>query len=300
MNNILYNTVLFSSPILLCTLGGIFAYKANVLNIALEGMMLTAAFVAALTVYLTGSYLAAVALAVGVSLFLGVVFSVFGVSRKGNVIIIGLALNLFASGFTALILRRMGIAKLVAADFSLTSVRLFSGAASVPFLGAFANHTLLTYLSYALIFAAGVLMFKTKTGVYIRVAGENPEAARAVGININRVRYAAVLIGAAACGLAGVSLAVDCFGGVYAVNMTFGRGFIAIAAIYCGRGYPLKAALYAVLFGFSNAAAMYLQLTSAAAARLLTAVPYVMIVVLLTVASVLKNKGNSLRGFYNE
>ena len=93
IGNILYDTIYHSAPIILCVIGGIFAYKANVLNIALEGMMLIGAFVSTFTVFITHNIVLGVLFAMLASLAFGLVFSLLGVTFKGNVIIIGTALN---------------------------------------------------------------------------------------------------------------------------------------------------------------------------------------------------------------
>ena len=94
LNSILYDTVYHSAPIILCVIGGIFAYKANVLNIALEGMMLNGAFISVLVEYLTGSVALAVIAAIVTTLLWGLVFSFLGITCNGNVIVIGLGINL--------------------------------------------------------------------------------------------------------------------------------------------------------------------------------------------------------------
>ena len=97
LNSILYDTVYHSAPIILCVIGGIFAYKANVLNIALEGMMLNGAFISVLVEYLTGSVALAVIAAIVTTLLWGLVFSFLGITCNGNVIVIGLGINLDCS-----------------------------------------------------------------------------------------------------------------------------------------------------------------------------------------------------------
>ena len=106
--NILYDCIYHSAPIILCVLGGMFAYKANVLNIALEGMMLNGAFVSILTYYFTQNMLLTIVLTIFSSLIYGLIFSFLGVTLKGNVIIIGLAINMMSTaiaGFVLVIMR---------------------------------------------------------------------------------------------------------------------------------------------------------------------------------------------------
>lgn len=302
LDKILYDAVLSAAPIILAVLGGIFAYRANVLNIALEGMMLLGAFFCCLFTILLGNYPLALLVAILITVASGFVFSYFGITKKGNVIVVGLAINLFASAITAFILQIMGKAELVAHNHSVADIRIaIPFIKDIPILGHMVSgHTPLTYCSYLAIFLMWVVMYRTPFGVYVRVSGEHEDAARAVGVRTNIIKYAAVIIGSVACAFAGASLSMDELGGIFTKDMTAGRGFIAIAAIYCGRGKPGASALYAIAFGLARALALDLSIYAGSAARLFNAIPYVLIVLVLLVASVVKNRNSHLRGFQNE
>jgi ABC-type uncharacterized transport system permease subunit len=302
VNKILYDAVLSAAPIILCVLGGMYAHRAGVLNIALEGMMLLGAFFCCLFTILLGDYLLALLLAMVVTTTVGLVFSLFGITLRGNVIIVGLAINLFASAITAFLLQVMGRAELVASGHTVSNLRIqIPYIRDIPLLGsALSGHTPLTWFSYAAILLMWVLMYKTRFGVYVRVTGENEEAATAVGIRTGVIKYAAVTIGAVSCAFAGASLAMDDLGGIFTRDMTAGRGFIAIAAIFCGRGKPGVSSLYAFAFGLARSLALNLSIYAGSAARLFNAVPYAVIVLVLLVASMIKNRNSRIRGFQNE
>lgn len=112
LSSILYDTVYHSVPLILAVLGGLFAHKANVLNIGLEGMMLMGAFATTLFVYLTGNFWLSVLIGIIITQMLGLVFALFGVTLKSNVIITGLGINLFAQAFSAFILKYMQFANI--------------------------------------------------------------------------------------------------------------------------------------------------------------------------------------------
>ncbi len=302
VNKILYDAVQSAAPIILCVLGGMFAHKANVLNIALEGMMLLGAFFTVFWTMTLGSYPAALLCAVAVCLATGLAFSYFAVTRKGNPIIVGLSINLFASAITAFILQVLGKAELVASGHVVADTRVqLPLVKEIPILGRMlSGHTPLTYASYIAIFLLWALMFRTRFGVYVRVAGENEEAAKAVGIRTELIKYLAVLIGAASCAFAGASLAMDELGGIFTKDMSAGRGFIAIAAIFCGKGKPVESALYAVAFGLARSLALNLSIYAGSGARLFNALPYLAIVGALAAASALKHRKNHAREFRNE
>ncbi len=301
LNNILYNTVYHSAPIILCVLGGIFAYKANVLNIALEGMMLIGAFVSTLVALLTQSVGLGVLAAVAASLVFGLIFSVIGVTWKGNVIIAGLAVNLLAASVAAFSLVIMGTSNITLQFLNLSSLKInIPFIREIPVLGPIlSGHTVITYLSFLLIAVMWAVMYKTRFGVYVRVVGENEEAAKSIGLKTERYKYAAILIGAACCGLAGANLSTERLG-LFTGGMTAGRGFIAIAAIYCGQGSPVLSAAYAILFGLARALSVDLSIYAGSASGLFDIIPYLLMVCVLAVVSVLKRKNSRTRGFFHE
>lgn len=298
LNSILYDTVYHSAPIILCVIGGIFAYKANVLNIALEGMMLNGAFVSVLVEYLTGNVALAVVAAIVTTLLLGLVFSVLGISCKGNVIVIGLGINLIVPAIAKFTLNMMQLANISLQDVSVADFKInIPVIKDIPLLGKIlSGHPIITYLAFIGIAFFAVLMFKTKFGVYVRVVGENEDSAISLGIKTNRYKYAAVLIGAFCCALAGVNLSMERMA-MFTNDMTAGRGFIAIAAIYCGQGKPVESSLYAILFGVARALAINLSVHAGPAAGLFDIIPYIIMVTILAVVSYMKYKNVKVRGY---
>ena len=284
LNSILYDTVYHSAPIILCVIGGIFAYKANVLNIALEGMMLNGAFISVLVEYLTGSVALAVIAAIVTTLLWGLVFSFLGITCNGNVIVIGLGINLIVPA----------IAKFVGvADFKIN----IPGIKSIPLIGGIVSgHPVITYLAFIGIAAAAILMYKTKFGIYVRVVGENEDSAISLGLKTQKYKYIAVLIGAFCCALAGINLSMERMA-MFTSDMTAGRGFIAIAAIYCGQGKPVQSSLYAILFGVARSLAVNLSVYAGPAAGMFDTIPYIIMVAVLAVVSFMKFKDVKVRGY---
>ena len=296
VNNIIYQSVVYLAPVLLCVLGGIFAYKANVLNIALEGMMMAGAFVSMLIANLTGSVPAGYLSAFAACLLLGLVFSLM----KGNVIVIGLAINMLVPATAGFIMKIMSVPSITLQGFSTNSIVLnIPGVEHIPVLGPIlSGHPPITYVAYLMIAVMSVLMYRTRFGVHVRVVGENEDTAISLGLKTDLYKIAAILIGAGCCALAGINLALERLS-LYTNNMTAGRGFIAIAAIYCGRGRPLPCALYAVLFSLANALAEYFSL-QVSASLLLKVVPYVVMVAVLTAASIVNRRRVRVRGAFAE
>lgn len=297
MGGILYDCLFHAVPILLCVLGGIFAYKANVLNIALEGMMLAGAFVSVLVSFQTGNIVLGYLSAILICMVIGLVFAFFGVTCKGNVIVIGLAINMSIVAIAGFVLQLMNSANIKldftnAADFKIDLPII----KDIPFIGeVLSGHTVITYISFLAVIVIWFLMYRTKFGIYVRVVGENEDSAKSLGLNTNKYRYLAILLGAFFCSLAGINLALERMT-IFTNNMTAGRGFIAIAAIYCGRGDPLSCSIYAIVFGLARALSVNLSLYAGAAAAVFDVIPYVVMSVVLTVVSMVKYRNRKIRG----
>ena len=170
---------------------------------------------------------------------------------------------------------------------------------NIPLLGPIlSGHPPITYVAYLMIAVMSVLMYQTRFGIHVRVVGESEDTAVSLGLKTNMYKIAAILIGAGCCALAGINLSLERLS-LYTNNMTAGRGFIAIAAIYCGRGKPLSCTLYAVLFSLANALAEYFSL-QVSASLLLKVVPYVVMVAVLTAASIINRRKVRVRGAFSE
>ncbi|MCD7736380.1 MAG: ABC transporter permease [Lachnospiraceae bacterium] len=298
LQSILYDCIYHSAPIILCVLGGMFAYNANVLNIGLEGMMLNGAFISVLTYYFTQNMLLTLVLTILSTLVYGLVFSFLGVTLKGNVIIIGLAVNMISSAVAGFVLVIMNSSNIILQEFDLNALKInIPIIQRIPFIGSIVSgHPPITYISFLMIFLMYVLMYHTKFGIYVRVVGESEEAARAIGLHIDFYKYAAILIGAVGCALGGMNLSLERLG-LYTNDMAAGRGFIAIAAIYCGQGKPVQSSIYAILFGLSRSLAVNLSVYAGNASGLFDCFPYILMIIVLAASSYVKHKSIKVRGF---
>ena len=298
LESILYDCIYHSAPIILCVLGGIFAYKANVLNIALEGMMLNGAFASVLSYYFTQNMLITVLITIGSTLIYGLIFSYFGITLNGNVIVIGLSLNMVTSAIAGFVLVLLNSSNIIIPDFDLNKYKItIPIIKDIPVLGSIlSGHPTITYISFLMILLIYILMYHTKFGVYVRVVGESEDAAKSIGIRTNFYKYIAVLIGAVGCALAGMNLSLERLG-LFTNNMTAGRGFIAIAAIYCGQGKPVQSVIYAILFGLARSLAVNLSVYAGNAAGLFDCIPYLVMIAVLSVVSFMKHQNVRERGF---
>lgn len=294
---LLHSALRVSTPLSLCALGGLFAYRAGVLNVAMEGMILMGAFTGVVASYMTGDPYIAVICSIIVSVLLGFVFSFFGITLKGNSIITGLAINITVTGITSFLLqvifgRRGVLSDPAIVGFNPISIDFLD---KIPFIGKIINnHTPLVYFSFIFFIICYYLLFKTKFGLYIRVVGENISSARSVGINTDRIQYGAIILGSISAALAGVNLSLENLT-MFVEKMSGERGFIALAAIYCGRGNPLYVFTFTLLFGFAEALQIRVQGYNIPAAYV-QMLPYIFIITVFSISGILKQKTRLERG----
>ncbi len=295
----LASTLRVSAPLILCALAGLLAERSGVVDIGLEGKMLFAAFASGAVGALSGSTVLALLAAMGVAVLLSWIHGLACVSRRGDQVVSGVAINIIAAGMTVVI----GIALFAQGGQTPqlpNAVRLgpllpdaAQALRSVPLVGVVLgdglfNHNAMVYAALALVPAVWWLLFQTRFGLRLRAVGENPQMVEAAGVSVQRLRYAALTLNGVLCGLAGAYLVLG-QSAMFSANMTAGRGFMALAALIFGRWHPTKAFLACLLFGFLDAFAIRMQgikLPTALGSgevpvQLIGALPYVMTVVLL-------------------
>jgi ABC-type uncharacterized transport system permease subunit len=249
------------TPILLAAVAGVICGRAGVFNLALEGQMLVGAFAAIVGSYFGHSAFAGVAAAMVSATVFSLILGYGATIFRGDPVVIGIGMNLLASGLTAYLLR---VIFGVSGTFSDPGVvglgRItIAGLAGVPLLGwAFARQSAVTWAAWALTALISVVQFCTPVGLRLRGVGEQPEAASTLGIDVVRYRIVAVLVAGALTGLAGAQLSLGAVS-VFAEDMSAGRGWIAVVAVMLGRSNPLYAAAACVLFGFADAIGVNLQ-----------------------------------------
>jgi simple sugar transport system permease protein len=268
-------TVRTATPLALAALGEVVVERAGIINISLEGVVLSGAFGALLGATHGGSvggYLGAMGLGLAASL----VFAVFAVWMRADQIISGTAVTLLAVGLTGTFYRALYGASGAALSIPTAGPIRLAGLADLPVIGtALFGQPLVTYLTYLLVPAIWWWMYRTHAGLALRAIGESPAAAEAAGIRPARVRVAALAFGGILGGLAGGTLVISQVG-TFAEGMSAGRGFIAIAIVVLGRWHPVGVALAAVVFGAASALQFLLQaLGLALPYQLFLALPYV-------------------------
>jgi ABC-type uncharacterized transport system permease subunit len=253
-DGLLGQTIFLALPLILGALAGVMCERSGVINVAIEGQMLVGAFAGAMMGTLAHSATAGIVGGMLAGLLIGLILAVFAITYFVNQVVLGVVLNLFALGLTGFLYDAVMAPNPDHFNFpgALTAIHV-PGLGSIPIIGPlFFDQNIIVYLTYALVVAVDVLLFRTRWGLRTRAVGEHPKAADTVGINVRRTRYINVLIGGLLAGLAGASLTIGNSSG-FVKNMTGGRGFIALAAVIFGRWSPRGAVGAALLFGFATA-----------------------------------------------
>lgn len=242
-----------ATPFLLAALGGLFAELAGILNIALEGIMLSGAFAAVLGTYLSGSIAIGILAALAAGLVVALVFSGFALWLRANIFIVGLALNLMAGGVTAFIsVSIFGTKGVISFQESVRLLRLrMPQIQEIPLIGQIlSGHTVLTYSAWAAVLMSVIVVYRTPFGVGLRAAGYAPETLRLRGKSPDLFRLSALAISGVMAAAGGAALSLGLGG--YVPNMSAGRGWIALVAIYLGRRRPVGVLIACVVFASSE------------------------------------------------
>lgn len=239
-------------PIALGALSGILSERAGVVNIAIEGMMLSGAMVGSLVGSVSHSAWVGLAGSVLIGLLLSLVHGILSIRYKVDQIISGVVINIFAVGITSFISSKfLQVFQELnnPPRFPTTPIPVLS---DIPFIGEILfNGNMFLYAMYFLLIVVHIALFNTRWGLRTRSVGEHPKAADTLGINVFRTRYVAVLLSGMMAGFAGAYFTLGSVGRFEEV-MTAGRGFIALAAVIFGKWMPFGAFGAALIFGFAE------------------------------------------------
>jgi general nucleoside transport system permease protein len=281
---VLASTLRFATPLGFAAIGGIFSERSGVVNIGLEGMMLTGAFFGIWGSVWSGSWVVGLLMAMLFGGLLALIHAFFSIHLRADQIVSGFAVNFLALGLTGYLFSSIYPGGIHEDVSRVPNVNLgFLG--SIPAIGDFlegviGHLNLLVWLMMLVVVLAYVVLFKTPIGLRIRSVGEHPKAADTVGISVYGVRYAAVVTSGILAALGGAFLSIG-FVGSFAENMTSGRGYIALAAVIFGKWRPGWAFAACLLFGFGFALAIPLQREAGISENLISTLPYLLTLVAL-------------------
>ncbi len=287
----LFSILRLTTPILLAALAALITDRAGVMNIGLEGIMLCSALAGVVGSAYTQNAFLGLLFAMLIGSLLGVIMAYCALNLKTDIILTGIAINLFASGGTVFIL--YSICKDKGMSTSLASLTLPSIdiplIKDIPFLGTvFSGHNFLTYIAFLSVIVIWALLYKTPLGLRIRVVGENPNAAESVGINVRKTQYYVLIISGILASLGGAYMSMG-YMDKFARDMVAGRGFIALAAEALGTGTPLGVMGSSLIFGAADALASNLQVLRIPV-QFIQMIPYLLTIVGLIVYSISKSR----------
>jgi simple sugar transport system permease protein len=268
--------------LLLPALGGVISERSGVVNIAMEGMMLTGAFFAVVADLAWHNPWLATLVAIVAGGLMALIHAVVAIRFRADQIVSGIAINIFAAGLTLFLVNRIyGIQDVghISSSEALPIINV-PGLDQIPFIGqVFFQQNVIVYLALLLLLLVHIVLFRTRLGLRIRAVGEHPQAADTAGINVYAIRYGAVVTSGLLSGLAGAFLAIG-VSNTFVPNMTDGRGYIALAAMIFGKWTPAGAFVACLIFGLGEAIYANNSIIHISA-YLLSMLPYILTLVVL-------------------
>ncbi|MFL0268877.1 ABC transporter permease [Candidatus Clostridium radicumherbarum] len=296
-SSFVFSIIRVTTPILYPALGSVIADKAGIPNIGLEGIMLMSALAGVVGSAYSGSAIVGLLVAIAAAILMSYLLAYFTLELKTDVILGGIALNLFSSGATIFILYYLtgdkgtsaSLASKVLPNINIPLIK------DIPVIGQIVSgHNVLTYLLVILAIAIWYMFKHTSLGLRLKAVGENPNAAESVGINVNKNRYIALIMSGILAGLGGAFLSMG-YVSWFSRDMTAGRGWIALAAEAMGLGSVVGTVLTSLLFGAASALSNVLQLVNMPV-ELVTIIPYVATVVGLVIYAIRETNKKNEKG----
>ena len=297
MNTVIIDGLSFALPLFIIAIGGIYSEKSGIINLALEGFQGFGAFIGALSAVLiakaTGTdiqnlfYVALLFSMIGGMLF-SIIHALLSIKFKANQVISGVVINILALALTTFLTTQINaIVFGTASDkFQLGVSERFTiaGLADIPVIGAvFTNVYPFQVIIVVIAFLAWYLLYKTKFGMRLRASGENPHSVDAAGVNVEKIRFSAVLISGLLSGLGGMCFAYS-ISANFSSNIYMGYGFLAIAALIFGNWRILPTLAACLLFGFAKSGGTFIAQIMALPSSftdLFMILPYVLTLLLL-------------------
>lgn len=268
-------------PIILGAMGGVMSERVGITNIAIEGQLLSGAFMAAVVSSITDSFTIGIIAAMVTAALMSMVLATFSIVFLAQQIIVGVVLNVLVIGITNFLYQQWLTEDGQNVNFPGTlDIIKIPVLSDIPLLGpVFFENRITVFLAMIIVPVLWFILFKTRLGLRARAVGEHPLAADTVGINVGRTRFWWVTIGGAIAGLGGAALTIG-NAGAFGREMSGGFGFIALAVVILGRWHPISAALAALLFGFSIILRVWAnQVSPGIPTDFITMVPYIVTII---------------------
>ena len=288
---LIYATIRSATPSLFAALCATITQQADILNIGTEGIMLTSAFVAVLTSFMTGSWLVAILCAILSGIVIAMIMAVANIKYNAHICAVGIAVNMFALAIT-----KFGLKQFLGTSGTFTNPAIvpipkihIAAFDNIPFLNQVFNNWCVTEV-FGIIMVAVMwfLLFRTVWGLRVRCVGRLPMAAETAGINVKMMKYQVMIISGVMGGLAGAHLSLG-YSQMFADNMTNGRGFMGVAAMNFGAMNPILVWIGTLIFGFMDSLGARLQ-AYGLPSQFILMLPYVFTIVVLALAMWRKTK----------
>jgi len=250
---LLQGAIMLSVPLIFGSMSGLLCEKSGVINIAIEGQLLFAAFVSAVVASITQNALYGLISAPIAGALISLILAYFSIRFQVDQVILGFVINVLVLGLTNFFYTTLLIPYEdkwnMGGSFSPIQIPILS---KLPIIGpTLFNQTIIVYLMYAFVIFIQIALFKSRWGLRTRAIGELPVAADSVGIDVNRLRFRNVMLAGLVAGTGGAYFTVGAVG-PFSQNMTAGAGFIALACLIFGKWTPRGAIIAALFFGFAN------------------------------------------------
>ena len=279
--NLLAAGIGLAAPLLIAALGELYAERSGVLNIGIEGMMLSGAWGGFVATHFTKNLWIGLFAAIATGLLLALLNALLAITFKVNQVVSGIAINILTAGMTMYLYRvifGIPLLPITIKPFQKISIPVLS---QIPYLGnIFFNHNFMVYLAFLLAPVAYYILYKTSFGLEIRSVGEKPEVVDSAGLNVYRMRYTGMLISGAMAGLGGAFYSLA-YLNVFTSNIISGRGFIAFSAVIFGGWRPVRIMVATLIFGIADALSTRILTTGIKVIpyELLLASPYVVTII---------------------
>src|SRR5438477_7008294 len=258
--SLLFSTIRLATPLVLAALGGLYSERSGVINIALEGLLLAGAFTAASVTYYAHSPWVGLGAAIVAGASVAFILALACIRFKADQVVTGTGINILFIGLPAVLSGALflssGSTPQIPKENLLPVLSHF-----VPFMPAwriFTDVSIVSLLALIVVLVTRYVLYQTPFGLRLRAVGENPEAADAAGVGVNRLRYLGVILSGALAGIGGAYLSIG-QSSLFTRNMAAGRGFIALAALIFGKWRPVQTMLACLLFGLADALTIQLQ-----------------------------------------
>jgi general nucleoside transport system permease protein len=280
-------------PILLAALGGLLTELAGVVNIGLEGQMLIAAFTSIVAADTTGNWIIGVLAGIAATSLISLLMGFFSLNLEVDIIITGFVVNIFGSGITVFL---MGMLFGTTGNYSPKNLNKIP-VVNIPFLDnvpvlgkLLNNHSLFVWISLFAVVFVFYLLYRTPYGYHLRAVGEEPDAAKSLGISVMKIKYSALLWSGVFTGLAGAYFSMG-MTNMFVKDMTAGTGFLALAVVMFGNRNPIGILIGSLLFGLASAIAIIVETIpeSPVPSQFIKMIPYLVTVIALIVYAV-RNK----------